>query len=54
MLGVAAQVSAEDLIGPSALYPATPTVESLGMFRVPKWTVHYRAPNIEQIELLLE
>jgi immune inhibitor A len=34
--------------------PAAPTVESLGMFSVPKWTSHYRAPNIEQIETLLE
>ena len=24
------------------------------MFSVSKWTVHYRAPNIEQIETLLE
>ena len=29
-------------------------VRSLGMFSDSKWTVHYRAPNDEQIELLLE
>jgi immune inhibitor A len=33
--------------------PVAKTVESLGMFSVPKWTEHYRAPNIEQIETLL-
>ena len=34
--------------------PVAKTVESLGMFSVPKWTVHYRAPNTDQIETLLE
>ncbi len=29
-------------------------VQSLGMFQATKYTVHYRAPNIEQIESLLE
>ncbi len=34
--------------------PKVKDVQSLGMFSVSKWTVHYRAPNIEQIETLLE
>jgi immune inhibitor A len=34
--------------------PTARTVESLGMFSVPKWTVHYRAPSTEQIETLLQ
>jgi immune inhibitor A len=34
--------------------PAGRTVESLGMFSVSKWTTHYVAPNIEQIETLLQ
>jgi len=29
-------------------------VKSLGMFSASKWTVHYRAPSDEQIDLLLE
>jgi immune inhibitor A len=34
--------------------PTARTVESLGMFSVPKWTVHYRAPSTEQIETILQ
>jgi immune inhibitor A len=34
--------------------PKVKDVQSLGMFSVSKWTVHYRAPNTEQIETLLE
>jgi len=30
------------------------SVQSLGMFSVSKWSAHYRAPSIEQIETLLE
>jgi immune inhibitor A len=30
------------------------SVQSLGMFSVSKWSVHYRVPNIEQVETLLE
>jgi immune inhibitor A len=29
-------------------------VRSLGMFQAPKFSVHYRVPNIEQVETLLE
>jgi immune inhibitor A len=34
--------------------PNVKDVQSLGMFSVSKWTVHYRAPNTDQIETLLE
>jgi len=34
--------------------PKVKDVQSLGMFSASKWTEHYRAPNIEQIETLLE
>ena len=54
MLGTAAPAAASVPVESSSLTPPAPTVESLGMFSVPKWTVHYRAPNIEQIETLLE
>ena len=40
--------------GPVDAGLAAKSIESLGMFNVPKWTEHYRAPNIEQIETLLE
>jgi immune inhibitor A len=40
--------------GPTDSGLAVKSVESLGMFSVSKWTVHYRAPNVEQIETLLE
>jgi immune inhibitor A len=57
VLAILAIVAAIPIAIPSSAAPAAPmakTVESLGMFSVPKWTVHYRAPNIEQIETLLE
>ena len=44
------------VISPAVIRPeasAARAVKSLGMFSVSKWTVHYRAPNIEQIETLL-
>ena len=54
MLGAAAPAAASVPVESSSPTPPAPTVESLGMFSVSKWTVHYRAPNIEQIETLLE
>jgi immune inhibitor A len=49
------------VVTPLASFPTQSTsidlvqqVSSLAMFSVPKWTIHYRAPNIEQIETLLE
>ena len=54
MLGTAAPAAASVPVESASLTPPAPTVESLGMFSVPKWTVHYRAPNIEQIETLLQ
>ena len=41
----------------ATVQPAAPKVkdvQSLGMFSVTKWTEHYRAPNTDQIETLLE
>ena len=52
--GIAATANAE--VTPKTI-PATSTakgVEDLGIFRAPKFDVHYRAPNIEQMEMLLE
>jgi immune inhibitor A len=54
VLAVFAILAAIPFALPSAAAPALPTVESLGMFSVAKWNIHYRAPNIEQIETLLE
>jgi len=56
-LAILAIVVAIPIAIPGSAAPTTPvakTVESLGMFSVAKWTAHYRAPNIEQIETLLE
>jgi len=50
------------IMAPLAILPAQTVssidlvkqVQSLGMFSASKWTVHYRAPNTEQIETLLK
>ena len=54
MLGAVVPAAASVPVESSLPPKAAPTVDSLGMFSVPKWTVHYRAPNIEQTETLLE
>jgi immune inhibitor A len=56
VLAILAIVAAIPIAIPGSVATTTPaakTVESLGMFSVSKWTAHYRAPNIEQIETLL-
>jgi immune inhibitor A len=45
------QVSAD---GPADAGPLAKSVESLPLFGATKFDAHYRAPNVEQIELLLE
>jgi immune inhibitor A len=57
ILAILAMVVAIPVAIPVSAAPTPPvakTVDSLGMFSVPKWTVHYRAPNTDQIETLLE
>jgi immune inhibitor A len=53
-LGIAATAVAEDASKPASVVVPVKKVESLNMFRAKKFDVHYRAPNIEQIETLLE
>jgi len=50
------------LVTPLAAFPAQPAlsasvaqqVRSLGMFQTPKFNAHYRTPNVDQIESLIE
>jgi hypothetical protein len=53
-LSIAAKAVAEDASKPTSVVAPVKKVESLNMFRDKKFDVHYRAPNIEQIETLLE
>jgi immune inhibitor A len=54
LLGIATEAAADDSAKPNSVAAPVKTVESLGMFRAPKFDAHYRAPNIEQVETLLE
>jgi immune inhibitor A len=57
VVAILAIVAAIPVVLPSAAAPVAPaakTVEALGMFSVPKWNIHYRAPSTEQIETLLD
>ena len=41
------------LISPCSIAPGTKSVQSMTMFQVPKFTVHYRAPRDEDVERIL-
>lgn len=56
-LAPAAAAPTDTVLAPTAATVSADTSQAvalLGMFSVSKWTTHYRAPNVEQIELLLE
>jgi immune inhibitor A len=53
-LGVAIAEPFKESVGSSTLLPLEPTVDSLSMFRAPKFDAHYRMPNTDQIGLLLK
>ena len=53
-LALAATLALTMIVTVQPVAPKIKDVQSLGMFTASKWTVHYRAPNTDQIETLLE